>query len=118
MHEMSIVLNIFDIIKTKLMSEYGENHGKIKNVTIIVGKLSSVVPEALEFSFDIAKQDSIFQDAALKIIEVSIEGECKECKATFAIEETLFICPKCKNPDITIKKGRELFIESIEIENE
>jgi hydrogenase nickel incorporation protein HypA/HybF len=117
MHEMSIVLNIFDIVMKQLSTQFDKKNPKVKKVTLIVGKMSTVVPEALDFSFHIAKKDTIFDDAELQIKEVPVEGECSKCKATFSIEDPLFLCPRCENPDITITKGRELFIESIDIED-
>lgn len=117
MHEMSIVLNIFDIIKKQLSAQFEGKSPRVKKVTLIVGKMSTVVPEALDFSFHIAKKDTIFEDSELQIKEVPVEGECSKCKTSFFIDDPLFLCPRCENPDITITRGRELFIESIDIED-
>ena len=117
MHEMSIVLNVFEVIREQLREKYGKNDMAVQKVNLVVGRLSSVVPDALAFSFDVAKKDTIFEKAELEIKEVPVEGACKKCKATFAINDPLFLCPSCESPDITITRGRELFIESIEIED-
>ena len=116
MHEMSIVVNIFDIITRQLSNQFGKNSGKVDKIVLAVGKLSSVVPEALEFAFEVARQDTIFRDAILDIREIPVEINCKKCNVTSIIDNPLFLCPRCNSEDVTIEKGRELFIESIDVE--
>jgi hydrogenase nickel incorporation protein HypA/HybF len=115
MHEMSIVLSIFDVITKKLGEEEGCTGRKVEKITVQVGKLSTVIPEALDFAFEMGKKDTLFEGSMLEIRQIPIIMECRGCGCVFTLEEILFECPSCKAVDLSIKAGRELFIESIEL---
>jgi hydrogenase nickel incorporation protein HypA/HybF len=115
MHEMSIVLSIFDVITKKLADEDGLSAKTVEKITVQVGKLSTVVPEALDFAFEMGKKGTIFGSSRLEIKDIPISIECRACNGVFTLEHPLFTCPSCASVDLSIQSGRELFIESIEL---
>ncbi|MDQ7822617.1 MAG: hydrogenase maturation nickel metallochaperone HypA [Candidatus Eremiobacteraeota bacterium] len=115
MHELSIIMTMTDIIREKLAAEYGEKEVPVEKVAMAVGKLSTVVPDALQFAFETMKKGTIFENAELLIREIPISCLCRACSSSFEIEEPSFHCPRCASPDIGITGGRELFIDSVEV---
>jgi hydrogenase nickel incorporation protein HypA/HybF len=120
MHEMSIIINLFEVITGKLRESFGTKPYTIRKVILKVGKLSAVVPEVLRYSFSIARSDDTFSDrfreAELEIEEVPIVVACKKCQNSSLLEVPEFRCLTCGSRDVTISAGRELFIESVEID--
>ncbi|MCD6578207.1 hydrogenase maturation nickel metallochaperone HypA [bacterium] len=115
MHELSLMLNIIDIIE----KEYLKNEdGKIKTIALKVGEFSGVVPEALEFAFEAIKNDSDIYDEANMIIDlVPFKVICKDCNNIFTPDMEYFLqCPKCGSKNTEIQSGRELYIDYIEID--
>jgi hydrogenase nickel incorporation protein HypA/HybF len=47
---------------------------------------------------------------------VSVESRCRNCSAVFRPQDTLWSCPKCGSQGAEIFKGRELYIDSVEVE--
>ena len=44
-------------------------------------------------------------------------SRCRQCGASTEIAEMVIDCPQCGSPEIVIEEGRELLLESIEIED-
>ena len=111
MHEGSIARNIIDIVKEE---KEKNNIQKVKKIVVLIGKMHAVVPDALEFFFDIMKKEYGFDGTELEIKEEDVEGICRKCGKNFKISTPVFICPYCNGSDIKIIKGNEMLVLSIE----
>jgi len=118
MHEMSVLMNIFEAVEETLGKQFDTAKVRVEKIRLQVGKLSMVVPEALQFAFSVAKEGTIFKDAALEIREIPLVATCNECGEKITMDRPIFECTKCGSVDLHIISGRELFIESVEIEEE
>jgi hydrogenase nickel incorporation protein HypA/HybF len=114
MHEMAVAASIIKIIEEK--ARESGNKSEVKRINLKIGKLTCVEPEALRLSFEAITRETPFEKASLIIESVPITGKCKDCKKNLRLEKLDFNCPFCGSFRIEIKTGRELFIESFEIE--
>ena len=73
MHEASIALGILDIAREHCKKA---GYHTIQSIEVNIGAASGVLPEALALAFDIAKTDSIAQNASLIIHRVPLGGSC------------------------------------------
>ncbi|MEW5910504.1 MAG: hydrogenase maturation nickel metallochaperone HypA [Thermodesulfobacteriota bacterium] len=115
MHEMGIALEILKIVTASIPQDM--NNATVSTVKLKVGKLSAVVPESLRFCFEIAAQDTPVAKARLEIEEIPVMIKCKTCNALWEINEPAFGCKACGRGSIEVISGRELDIESIEVED-
>lgn len=112
MHEYSIVASLIDLCE----KEAQKHHAKaIKTVEIDVGRLSGVEVHFLEQSFEVFKEGTICENAALKINLCDVTLLCNECKQTSIAKSNHFICPKCQSENVQTTGGQELHVRSIEI---
>ncbi len=109
MHELSIAQNIVDLV----LENIAEEQRKVIAVNIKLGEISGVIPESLEFCFDVITKDTKLQGAKLNIERVSATAYCNQCDKTYQIEHLLFSCPFCFGSDIKILTGNELLISEI-----
>ena len=79
MHEMGIAEQIVKIASAAV-PEKGQNR-PVERVNIRVGKLTAVVPESLNFCFDIIAKETPLSGAALVIEEVPARGRCRRSSA-------------------------------------
>ncbi|OGP57398.1 MAG: hydrogenase maturation nickel metallochaperone HypA [Deltaproteobacteria bacterium RBG_13_49_15] len=114
MHEMGIALQIVQIAAASIPVEM--KGAKVLGVKIKVGKLAAVVPDSLRFCFEIVTQETPLSEARLEIEEIPVVARCKHCHSSWEIKEPAFACPSCGSGSIEILSGRELDIDSIEIE--
>ncbi|WP_427162277.1 hydrogenase maturation nickel metallochaperone HypA [Aliinostoc sp. HNIBRCY26] len=109
MHELGITQNIVAIV-----SEYAKG-SKVSRVALEIGKLSAIMPEAINFCFDICTQGTLLEGATLEIIEIPGLAKCRQCGAEFTIDKPFGLC-KCGSVHLDILTGEELKIKEIEVE--
>ncbi len=113
MHELSIAASIVDAV-TESASKYPG--ARVKEVRLRVGALASVVEDSLQFCWELAMEGSPLSGAALAINKLPVIVHCDACGVDTEIEGVQsFRCPRCGGP-AALRQGRELEIESIEIE--
>lgn len=113
MHEMSLMASIFDIIKQNLAAYPGT---RVKKVKLVVGAMTNVVPDAMQLAFEAMSRDTPVEGAELVIREVPLTARCRECGWEGEIEQYSFLCPECSSLTIEVLTGRELYLESMEVE--
>lgn len=114
MHELSIAYNLVEIASQSAV-EAGAM--RVKAVHVRLGALSGVVRDALEFCYGIATADTILDHSALIVKELPVCVFCPACQVEVELASVQkFRCPQCDTPSGDIRQGRELEIESIEIE--
>jgi hydrogenase nickel incorporation protein HypA/HybF len=115
MHELSIVSSIVDSVTESLEAYPG---AKVKEVRLRIGALASVVEDSLQFCYGIATERTALEGSSLVVRIVPVVMHCNPCNAKVEITNLQsFRCPKCDGPVGDLCQGRELEIESIEIED-
>ena len=113
MHELAITQSMLDIVLERA-KENGAK--KVGTINLVIGELSGFVEESVRFYFDFLAKDTIAEGAALNFKSVSPQTRCRNCDKPFTITEFDWRCPWCGGSDIEIIAGKELSIESIDIE--
>lgn len=113
MHELSLTLSLIEI---------AEDHARRENATIItsltmeIGALSGVIPEAVEFAFEACSRDTLAEGATLEIRRIPALGHCQECGQECAMESLLDGCTTCDSFALKILKGQEMALIEMEID--
>ncbi|MDE3202371.1 MAG: hydrogenase maturation nickel metallochaperone HypA [Acidobacteriota bacterium] len=116
MHELSIVQSVVETVLDWLRAQPPL---RVKAVNLRVGALSAVVEDALQFGWEIAAKDTQLEGSTLVVHEVNIVLYCMQCQKPEEVEGTQFFrCPNCGTPSNDLRQGREIEIESLEIEDE
>ncbi len=112
MHELGITQNLLN-----LTLQYAEPAG-VKKVTVlhlVIGELSSVVDESIQFYWDFVAKGTIAHGAQLHFERIPATFECKECGSVF--ERTPdYACPNCNGGRVVVNTGEEFYLRSIELE--
>lgn len=88
-------------------------------VKIKHGRLSAIVPEALEMAFTALTMETRLADAKLILEETPVVLRCRACGREFSPEGAAPFapCPACgEELGHTVVSGRELYIEYLELE--
>jgi hydrogenase nickel incorporation protein HypA/HybF len=114
MHEVGIMQSALDIAQQQALAVGAKT---IHEIRIRVGQLSGVVPEALDHAFIVLKEGGMAENARLVIDYVPAICWCSSCKKEFESSGMFCICPDCNIPSGDIRKGRELEIVSLEVDD-
>lgn len=112
MHEMSLAESLLRIIEDAAR----EQHFKaVKRVTLEIGRLSCVEPEALRFAFVSVMQGTLAATAELEMIAIPGQGRCEACAAEFPIESRYDACPECGGFRIRVTGGDAMRVRELEV---
>jgi len=113
MHELSVAQNIIEIV-----SDYARENkaGHISEVVLDIGAVAGVIPDTLEFAWEISVKNTLLENAALKINFIPAKALCQSCNMEFEIDDIYTLCPHCGNMKFDIIQGKELKVKSIIIE--
>lgn len=113
MHELSVTQQILDIAVDKA-KETGA--AAVKQINLVVGDLSSVIDESVQFYFDFLSAGTLAEGAKLIFRRVPIKVRCRRCSREFTASGEDWTCPQCRQMDCQIIAGDEFYLESIEVE--
>jgi len=113
MHEQSIVESILTLA---LQNARKEGARRIIGINLVVGDYTGVVDDAVKYYFGFLGRDTIAAGAAINCKHVPGQLRCRECDILFPLQKTDRRCPKCNGRRVEIIGGRELYIESMEVE--
>lgn len=109
---MSIAMSLVDTACRE-----AERHGAkaVRSVSLVLGTLCGVEPEALTFCFPIAARQTPCEGAELKISMAAARGTCGKCASRSEISDPLAPCPACGDWPLAIEGGREMRLDSLEV---
>jgi hydrogenase nickel incorporation protein HypA/HybF len=110
---MSIAMSVAQIVVERAREEGAT---RALCVTVEVGELSGVMPEALEFCYEAAVMGGLAEGSRLVVKRIPAVAVCGECGETFAPDARIFVCPKCDGFTAELKSGEELAVSEIEVE--
>lgn len=113
MHEVAIMT---EAVRLATESAPAAGGRRIIALKLRIGVFSGVVPDALEFAWDVVRRDTPLADARLEIESVSGAHWCEKCQITFASREFFSECPRCQELSGDLRRGRELEIAALELE--
>lgn len=115
MHELAITENIL-----RIALDYAQRSqaARVTALNLVIGQLSSVVDDSVQFYWDIVSKETLCAGAVLHFERVPAEMICLDCGRTYTLTRGLEACPHCESYHIKVHAGEEFRLESIDIETE
>jgi hydrogenase nickel incorporation protein HypA/HybF len=113
MHELSV---------TESLLEIALRHGKqasahrITDIYLVIGRLSSIVDDSIQFYWDFTAKGTIAEGALLHFRRIPAEFLCLDCDQRFTPAGDDFACPQCSSSRVRTVAGEEFYLESLGIE--
>ena len=112
MHEVSIMQGTLQLAEENARKAGGT---EIRVISLRVGLFSGVVPEALEFAFDVLKQGTMAEGATLSIERVPGLFRCVKCDTEVRLDAVRFECDVCGGMLSLRDGGGDLELTQLEI---
>ena len=114
MHELSIAASIVDAVTESAAAYPG---ARVKEVRLRVGALASVIEDSLQFCWGITVEGTPLEGSKLVVNVLPVIAHCDACGKDGELSSLQsFRCPHCGEPAGDLRQGRELEIDSIEID--
>lgn len=112
MHELSIMESVLEMVRENASQN---NIDKINKLKLVIGQLTMVMPDSLQFAFEVLSQEDLFRGSTLEIETKETIIHCKDCAKESAQDfGYCFLCPGCGSDQVDIIQGRELYLDYYE----
>ena len=113
MHELAITRSMLEIV----LQQADQAHAKkVTKINLVIGEMTGVVSDSVQFYLDILTKATIAADARVYFTIVPSKAKCRNCHQTFELQKFDWTCPNCRGNIIDVISGKELFVQSIEVE--
>ena len=87
---------------------------RVHSVKVEVGALCAVVPDAMQFCFELATEGTVAAGAGLDLNVQPGAAHCRSCDTDFELPDLILLCP-CGSADVEVVAGQDLRILSMEV---
>jgi len=108
MHELGIAHEVLDIVTES------SGGARVRRIVLEVGRLTAVMPEALQFCFEVASRETVAEGAELQILEPRARARCRACGSEALLESAWDGC-RCGSMDLEWLSGSELRVCEMEM---
>jgi hydrogenase nickel incorporation protein HypA/HybF len=85
-----------------------------KTVTVLIGRMHSVVPDVLQNHYKLLKKEYPPLTRSKLVVEIApVAITCRACGKRTVLEQAAFACSYCSATDIEITGGREMHLKEI-----
>ncbi|HSJ07033.1 MAG TPA: hydrogenase maturation nickel metallochaperone HypA [Longimicrobiales bacterium] len=114
MHELPATKGMLD---AALEAAQAAGATRVTAIDVVIGDLSSIVGDSVQFYFDLLSRDTAASGAQLRVRRVAARAECAACGGDYAVTLPLDpACNRCGAVAVTVTGGREFYVDSIEVD--
>jgi hydrogenase nickel incorporation protein HypA/HybF len=113
MHELEITRSLVNVALDEAKKA---NAKKLTVVNVVLGEMSGAVDDSVAFYFELMTKDTIGEGAKINFRKVPMQAKCLNCGSIVNPKDIFWECEQCHSMDIEMTAGKELYIESIEVD--
>ncbi len=115
MHELSIVEALIGQVEREIARAGAA--GRVLRLDLSIGRMSGVSAASVRFAFEVLSPGTRVEGAALTIDEPPATCICHGCGAQSPTDDVFAACPRCGSDEVAVEGGRDMLLESIELED-
>ncbi len=118
MHELAITASVLNLALQYAGNAQPEtaHTPHITDLHLVIGQLSSVIDDSVQFYWDIISQNTPAEGSRLHFRRIPAEFECEICYAHYPMHGDDFTCPECGSAEVRIAAGEEFYLEAIDVD--
>lgn len=116
MHELAATRSLLQIA---LDAAAGAGATRVLEIDVVIGELTSMVDDSVQFYFDALSRDTAAAGARLRFRREPAVASCSACGHRAPVRPPLSAtCEACGAHALTVAGGQAFYVDSIEVENE
>jgi hydrogenase nickel incorporation protein HypA/HybF len=113
-HELLVTRGVLD---AALQAARESGATKIVAIDLVIGELTSVVDDSVQFYFDLLSEQTAAAGARLRFQRVPAVAECGTCGTAHDVAPPLPpVCQACGSAQVRVSGGQQFHVASIEVE--
>jgi hydrogenase nickel incorporation protein HypA/HybF len=112
---MSLVQSLIEQVASEV--DKSGHHGRVVSIDLVIGRLSGVHVDSIQFAFEVLAPGSALDGARLQIHQTQAILRCRDCGLEEPIDDLAVRCGKCGSCETVIEGGQDLVLQSIEVED-
>lgn len=113
MHELGIMTGVMESVE---QAAKNANADKVLKISLQVGVMTEAIEDALRFAFEALSEGTMCEGAELEVNMVQPVSICLECGKEYEHDRFHMVCPECGSAFTQLIQGKEMNIESIEVD--
>ena len=113
MHELAVTESLLNIA---VRHAAAANAVRVTELHLVIGQLSSIVDDSVQFYWDMISASTICAGATLHFDRRPATLLCLTCNRGYTLNRELTACPYCNSDRVKVVSGEEFYLDSIEIE--
>lgn len=113
MHELDVTEQLVNVVLEHARKASAK---EVLKVNVVIGELTGFVNESIQFYFELLSKGTEAEKASLAIVRTPARVRCRDCRREFQPDGSGWSCPHCGGLIEEVLGGRELYVESIEVE--
>ncbi len=113
MHELGIMTGVLQAVEESAKQAGSE---KVLKISLSVGVMTEAIEDALRFAFEVLSEGTMCESAELEITMIPPVSICAECGNEYEHDRFHMLCPECGSSFTQLIQGKELQIDSIEVD--
>jgi len=109
-HELSLCQAVIDTVEAHASGR------RASQVNLRIGHLRQVVPDSLQFSWELLTDGTPLAGCKLDIKHVPGVITCRSCEEQTELDWPVFVCGTCGADDVKVLTGEEFLIVAIDLE--
>lgn len=85
MHELSVTQVVLDIALEKAREARAS---RITAINLVIGEMSSIIDDCVQFYFDFLSKDIIASNAKLSFTRIPMQVRCRGCRFSFSPDKS------------------------------
>ncbi|MBA3764609.1 MAG: hydrogenase maturation nickel metallochaperone HypA [Actinobacteria bacterium] len=112
MHELALCQAIVEHVESRAAGR------PVRRVDVRIGHLRQVVPDSLQFSWEMLTESTDLADCELVVEHVPAVVRCRGCGAETTLDWPVLACSACESLDVELRSGEEFELASIDVAEE
>lgn len=108
MHELSLCQAVAETVTRRAGGR------RVQRVDVRIGHLRQVVPDSMQFSWEMLTAGTELDGCQLVIDYVAAVLECRSCGLRTTLDAPIMLCRHCDSSDVSVLSGEELLVSSID----
>jgi hydrogenase nickel incorporation protein HypA/HybF len=109
MHELSVTESILEIA---LRHGQAAQARRITDLYLVIGQLTSLVDDSIQFYWDMIAQDTLAQGARLHFKRIQTELQCLDCHQRYTPGQEQMACTACEGVRVRVVARRRVLCRS------